>query len=67
MGKRIALLIGALLVALVPYFEHLKDVGYSEAFSPEHMAILLPIVGGVLLSWLGQSPIQRWHDGRTIK
>jgi hypothetical protein len=67
MLKRTGLLVAALMVALVPYFEHLKDSGYSDMFSPEHMALLLPIVGGVLLSWLGQSPIQNWHDGRTIK
>ena len=67
MFKRIALLIAALMVATVPYFEHLSDVGYGEALNPEHMALLLPIVGGVLMSWLGQSPIQKWHDGRVIK
>lgn len=67
MLKRVGVLCASLMIALVPYFEHLQDEGYVEAFTPEHLVVLLPIVGGVLLSWLGQSPVQKWLEGRNIQ
>ena len=54
-GLSIGLLIGGVLVAVGPWASSLDSWG--SAVSPQNIGILLPIVGGVLMSWLGKSLI----------
>ena len=53
----IGLLIGGILVAVGPWASSLDSWG--AAVSPQNIGILLPIVGGVLMSWLGKSLISK--------
>jgi len=49
-----AMLAGGLLVAVGPWLLALETWG--TAFSPANLGILLPIIGGVVMAWLGKSP-----------
>jgi len=49
-----AMLIGGMLVAVGPWLLSLEAWGH--AIAPQNLGVLLPIVGGVLMAWLGKSP-----------
>ena len=52
------LFLGALLVAIGPW--GFENVGvWSDLIMPGKMFSLLGIVGGVILAWLGQSPVKK--------
>jgi hypothetical protein len=55
MKTSILILIASLLVALVPWFNALATWGAIS--TPVNVGAVLGIVGGVLLAWLGASPI----------
>lgn len=62
--RKITTLVASLMIAIVPWLESLES-GWSEAFTVDSMAVMLPIVGGVLLAWLGSSPrFPTSYDGR---
>ena len=61
--RKIATLIASLMIAIVPWLESLGS--WSEALNVGSMTVALPIVGGVLLAWLGSSPrFPTSYDGR---
>ncbi len=55
MYKSIAILICSLVIALAPYILQLPEWG--DMLAPGSLGTWLPIIAGVVLSWLGQSPI----------
>jgi len=50
----ISLLIGGILVAVGPWAATLDN--WADALTTQHVGVLLPIIGGVFLAWLGKSP-----------
>jgi|WetSurMetagenome_2_1015567.scaffolds.fasta_scaffold159704_3 hypothetical protein len=56
MKTPILILIASLLVSLVPWFNALSTWG--AMFTPVNVGAFFGIVGGVLLAWLGASPIK---------
>jgi len=48
------MLVGGLFVAVGPWLLSLETWG--TAFTPQNLGILLPIIGGIFLSWYGKSP-----------
>lgn len=53
--RQVVLLIGSLLVALVPWLMSLN--AWCDAVNPGSVGILAGIIGGVLLAWIGESPL----------
>ena len=53
-GGSYAMLVGGLLVAAGPWLIALD--AWGDALAPANLGILLPIIGGVLMAWLGKSP-----------
>jgi hypothetical protein len=61
--RKVATLVASLMIALAPWLESLEHWG--EALSVQSMIVALPIIGGVVLAWLGSSPrFPTSHDGR---
>jgi hypothetical protein len=56
MLKKIALFVGSLFVALVPYGENLDS--WEQLKEVNEVFAFLGIIGAVLLAWLGQSPLK---------
>ena len=51
------------MIAIVPWLESLE--GWSHAFHTDSVVVALPIIGGVVLAWLGSSPrFPTSYDGR---
>ena len=55
--KNFLVLIASIMVAVVPWGSTLETWG--DAITVANIFPLLGIVGGVLLAWLGQSPLKR--------
>jgi hypothetical protein len=55
--KNVLVLVASIMVAVVPWGSALPS--WEDAVSVEQTFPLLGIVGGVLLAWLGQSPIKK--------
>ena len=55
--KHFLVLVASIMVAVVPWGSSLNSWG--DAVTVANIFPLLGIVGGVLLAWLGQSPIKR--------
>lgn len=54
--RKIVLLIGSLLIALGPWVLSLE--AWCNAVTPQSVAVLFGIVGGVLVAWVGESPLR---------
>lgn len=61
MRTSILILIASLLVALTPWFTLLDT--WTAATTPGNIGALLGIIGGVILAWLGASPIKTGTQG----
>lgn len=55
--KSIIVLVASVMVAVVPWGSSLES--WDAAAQTANIFPLIGIVGGVLLAWLGQSPIKR--------
>ena len=61
--RKVATLFASLMIAIVPWMESLE--GWDHAFHTDSLVVLLPIIGGVVLAWLGSSPrFGNSYDGR---
>ena len=55
--KHVLVLVASIMVAVVPWGSSLET--WEDAVVVANIFPLLGIVGGVLLAWLGQSPIRK--------
>jgi hypothetical protein len=53
----VIVLIASLCIVLGPWMLQLEVFG--DALTPDKMGELLPMIGGVLLAWLGRSPLPK--------
>lgn len=61
--RKVVTLMASLMIAIVPWLESLES--WDHAFHTDSMIVLLPIIGGVVLAWLGSSPrFPTSYDGR---
>jgi hypothetical protein len=56
MSRKLAVLLGSLMVAAAPWGMSLESLG--AALEAPNLFALVGIVGGVLLAWLGDSPVR---------
>lgn len=49
----IGLLVAGMMVSVGPWANSLESWG--SAFSPQNIGVLIPIIGGVIIAWLGKS------------
>lgn len=56
LARKMALLICSLIIAMAPWVAALPSWG--AMFTPQNIAIGLPIAAGVVIAWLGTSPIK---------
>jgi hypothetical protein len=54
--RRVVLLLASLAIALGPWIAALPSWG--SALEPVTVAVGLPIIGGVVVAWLGESPLK---------
>ena len=52
--RKVVTLMASLMIAIVPWLESLES--WEHAFHTDSLVIALPIIGGVILAWLGSSP-----------
>ena len=51
----VVVLLASLCIVLGPWMLDLETFG--QILTPENLGTLLPMVGGVLLAWIGKSPL----------
>jgi len=52
--RKIVTLVASLMIALAPWLKTLES--WESALSVGSIYVALPIVGGVLMAWMGSSP-----------